>query len=74
MALRGAEKEVRDHFLNALPARSRDMLQDEMKAMGPVKSKDVKKAQSDLVEAAVQLAEAGDIELPDEDDGEEMME
>ena len=45
-----------------------------MKAMGPVKSKDVKKAQSDLVEAAVQLAEAGDIELPDEDEGEEMME
>ena len=73
MALRGAEKDVREHFLNALPARSRDMLQDEMKAMGPVKSKDVKKAQSDLVEAAVQLAEAGDIELPDDDDGEEMM-
>ena len=45
MALRGP-KRVRDHFLNALPARSRDMLQDEMKAMG-LKSKDVKKAQSD---------------------------
>lgn len=73
LALRGAEKEVRDHFLNALPARSRDMLQDEMKAMGPVKSKDVKKAQSDLVEAAVQLAESGDIELPDDDDGDDMM-
>jgi flagellar motor switch protein FliG len=49
------------------------MLEDEMKAMGPVKSKDVKAAQSALVEAAVQLAESGEVELP-EDDSEEMME
>lgn len=74
LALRGAEKETRDHILNALPARSRDMLQDEMKAMGAVKSKDVKAAQSELVEAAVRMAESGDIELPEEDDGEEMLE
>ena len=74
LALRGAEKDVREHFLNCLPARSRDMLVEEMKAMGPVKSKDVKQAQSELVEAAVSLAESGDIELPEDDDGEEMLE
>ena len=73
LALRGADKAIRDHFLGSLPARSRDMLEDEMKAMGPVKSKDVKAAQSALVEAAVQLAESGEVELP-EDDSEEMME
>lgn len=68
LALRGAEKEVREHFLNSMPARSRDMLVDEMKAMGPVKSRDVKAAQSEMVEVALKLADAGDIELPDGDD------
>lgn len=73
LALRGAEKEVREHFLNSMPARSRDMLVDEMKAMGPVKSRDVKAAQSEMVEVALRLADAGEIELPDSDD-EDMIE
>lgn len=73
LALRGADKDVRDYFLSSLPARSRDMLQEEMQSMGPVKSRDVKQAQSELVEAAQQLASGGDIELPTEDD-EEMIE
>lgn len=68
LALRGAEKEVREHFLGSMPARSRDMLIDEMKAMGPVKSRDVKAAQSEMVEIALQLADSGEIELPDSDE------
>jgi flagellar motor switch protein FliG len=74
LALRGAKKEVREYFLNSMPARSRDMLQDEMKAMGAVKFKDAKDAQSFMVEAALRLAADGDIELPEEEDGEEMIE
>ncbi len=73
LALRGAEKEVREHFLNSMPQRSRDMLVEEMKAMGPVKSREVKEAQSEMVEIALQLAESGDIELPETDE-EDMME
>ena len=73
LALRGADKEIREHFLNSLPARSRDMLQDEMKSMGPVKSRDVKQAQSELVEVALRLAESGEIELP-EDEEEDLIE
>ena len=73
LALRGAEKEVRDHFLASLPARSRDMLEDEMRAMGPVKTREVKEAQSELVEAAMRLASQGEIELPTGED-EEMIE
>ncbi len=68
LALRGAEKEVREHFLGSMPARSRDMLIDEMKAMGPVKAREVKAAQSEMVEIALQLAEAGEVELPDSDE------
>lgn len=73
LALRGAEKDVREHFLSSMPARSRDMLIDEMKAMGPVKSREVKEAQSEMVEIALQLAESGDIELPETDE-EDMIE
>ncbi len=70
LALRGANKEVRDVFLQALPSRSRDMLSDEMANMGPVKTRDVRAAQSELVEIAMQLAEGGDIDLPSDDDEE----
>lgn len=72
LALRGASKEVRDEFLQALPSRSRDMLSEEMANMGPVKTKDVRAAQSELVEAAMRLSDAGDIDLPS-DDEEEMI-
>jgi flagellar motor switch protein FliG len=71
LALRGAKKEVREHFLESLPSRSRGMLQEEMESMGPVKSKDVKRAQSELIEAALRLVSEGAIEMPD--DGEDMM-
>lgn len=73
MALRGAKKNIRDTFLEALPARSRDMLQDEMTAMGAVRARDAKQAQSDLVEAALRLADSGTLELPSADEEEEMV-
>lgn len=68
LALRGAKKEVREHFLNSLPSRSRGMLQDEMSSMGPVKARDVKDAQAQLVEAALRLVEDGTVELPQADE------
>jgi flagellar motor switch protein FliG len=70
LSLRGAKKEVREHFLASLPARSREMLQDEMKAMGAVRSRDVKQAQSETVEITLRLASSGEIELPSDDDDE----
>ncbi|MGV6810852.1 MAG: flagellar motor switch protein FliG [Brevirhabdus sp.] len=73
LALRGAKKEVREHFLSSLPARSRDMLQEEMEALGAVRSSDVKQAQSDVLEAAFRLAGEGEIEMPSDDD-EDMIE
>lgn len=72
-ALRGASKEIRDHFLNSLPSRSRDMLQEEMTALGPLKAKDVREAQSDMVEAALRLARDGEISLDTADPDEEML-
>ncbi|WP_241559877.1 flagellar motor switch protein FliG [Solirhodobacter olei] len=68
LALRGARKEVRDAFLGALPARSREMLLEEMSSMGPVRGRDVQAAQSALVDAALDLAAEEVIRLPIDDD------
>lgn len=72
LALRGSKKETREHFLASLPSRSRGMLQDEMSSMGPIKLRDVKDAQAQLVEAALRLMADGTVELSDNSD--EMME
>ncbi|MCA1776191.1 MAG: flagellar motor switch protein FliG [Loktanella sp.] len=74
LALRGATKELRDHFLAALPARSRDMLLDEMDTMGPVRGRDVRAAQAAIVDCARGLAAQDIIRLPGPDDEEEMIE
>ena len=70
VALRGAKKEVRDAFLETLPGRSRDMLEEEMNTMGPVRGRDVRDAQAALVDYAKDLADQEVIALPlgEEDD------
>ncbi len=76
LALRGASKELRDHFLNALPARSRDMLLEEMSSMGPVRGKEVRTAQMLIVEQTKSLVDEGTIVLPssEEDDDDDIIE
>jgi len=71
LALRGASKEMREHFLDALTARARDMLLDEMNTMGPVRGRDARAAQTMIVDYTRQLAEEGSIELPSAGDEEE---
>lgn len=68
LALRGAKKEVRDYFLAALPQRSREMLIEEMTAMGPVRGREVQAAQAALIDGAMELAAEEAIRLPVDDD------
>ncbi|KAA9009960.1 flagellar motor switch protein FliG [Histidinibacterium aquaticum] len=70
LALRGASKEIRDLFLAALPQRSRDMLVEEMATMGPVRGREVREAQSELVDFAKDLADQEVIRLPTGEDDE----
>ncbi len=72
VALRGAGPELRDVFLNALPGRSRDMLEEEMNTMGAVRGRDVREAQSQMLDYARQLAEEDVVRLPLEEDDEEV--
>lgn len=74
LALRGAKKEVRDYFLQALPQRSRDMLIEEMNAMGPVRGREVQNAQAQLIDGALELAEEEVIRLPMDDDDDVLIE
>lgn len=75
LALRGASKEMRAHFLDALTSRARDMLLDEMNTMGPVRGRDARAAQTMIVDFTRQLAEDGSIELPSAgDEDEEILE
>ena len=71
LALKGANEDLRDHFLGALPGRSRDMLVEEMGNMGPVRARDVRTAQAELVACAQQLIDQDVIRLPVESDDEE---
>lgn len=74
LALRGASEAIREQFLAALPARSRDMLLDEMDTMGAVRGRDVRAAQTAIVECARDLAAQDIIRLPSTEDEEEMIE
>jgi len=64
LALRGANKELRDHFLNGLPSRSREMLLDEMNSMGAVRGRDAREAQMLIVEQTKMLVDEGAVKLP----------
>ncbi|EPX78016.1 flagellar motor switch protein FliG [Salipiger mucosus] len=73
-ALKGAKSDVRDYFLQCLPERSRNLLKEEMDSLGPVRMRDVQTAQAALVDVAKELAEDGAIQLPMNDDEDEIIE
>lgn len=75
LALKGTKDELREHFLSALPGRSRDMLVEEMDNMGAVRVRDVRAAQNELVACAKQLIDQDVIKLPvDGEDEDEYIE
>ena len=74
LALKGAKKNIRKVFLESIPERSRNILLEEMGAMGPVRVRDVQEAQMALVDGAKELAEEGTINLPTGDDDDQLIE
>src|SRR5215470_5865173 len=61
IALKGATDSVRQFFLSNMSTRAAKMLVDEMKALGPVRLRDVDEAQALLVNLAKDLAAKGEI-------------
>ena len=65
-ALKGANEELKNHFFRTMSSRAIEMLKEDIESLGPVRNKDVLKAQSDIVAIARQLETEGKIVLKGE--------
>src|ERR1700678_3785412 len=63
MALKGTAEELKDHFFRTMSSRAVEMLKEEVELLGAVRSKDVIKAQTEIVAIARQLESEGKIVL-----------
>ena len=68
IALKGIDEELADRFFNNMSERAADILKDDMDAKGPVKLSEVEEAQKEVLQAALDLAEQGEIRLGRGDD------
>src|SRR6266566_2148160 len=73
IALKGATDSVRQFFLGNMSTRAAKMLVDEMKAIGPVRLRDVDEAQALLVNLAKDLAAKGEIMISKNSADEELI-
>jgi flagellar motor switch protein FliG len=62
-ALKGTSEALKTAFFKTMSSRAVDMLQEDMETLGPVRSKDVLKAQNEVVAVARQLEAEGKIVL-----------
>jgi flagellar motor switch protein FliG len=65
-ALKGTNEPLRNHFFRNMSSRAIEMLKEDIESLGPVRSKDVIKAQSEIVAIARQLETEGKIVLKGE--------
>jgi flagellar motor switch protein FliG len=70
LALKGASERLRELFFANMSERAGKILRDDMETMGPVRLRDVEDAQVMLVNAAKDLAAAGQIFIADGKDDE----
>ncbi len=61
LALKSATDEVKELILSNMSSRMREMLEEDMQFMGPVRLKDVEDAQQKIVNVIRKLEEAGEI-------------
>lgn len=65
LAMKGASEALRDLFFTNMSERAAKILREDMEAMGPVRLRDVDEAQMEIVNAAKDLADSGEIVLSD---------
>jgi flagellar motor switch protein FliG len=69
-ALRGASEELKTYIFKSMSSRAVEMLKEDMEVLGPVKSKDVNKAQLEAVAVARKLEAEGKLTLSQEGEDE----
>jgi flagellar motor switch protein FliG len=70
LSLKGAKENLKAHLFKAMSTRAVEMLKDDMEAMGPVRTKEVARAQQELLVMAHSLEAEGKITLKLEADDE----
>jgi flagellar motor switch protein FliG len=70
VALKGASEDLRSHFYRTMSSRAVEMLKEDSEMMGPVRGKEVSKAQSEIVSIARKLESEGKIVLKAEGEDE----
>ena len=65
-ALKGTNEELKNHFFRTMSSRAIEMLKEDIESLGPMRNKDVLKAQSEIVAIARQLETDGKIVLKGE--------
>ena len=73
IALKGATEELRDHIFRTMSSRAVEMLKEDIDSLGPVRSREVAKAQQEAVAIARQLESEGRIVLKTETDDEYLL-
>ena len=66
LALKGASEELRSHFYQTMSSRAIEMMKEDAESLGPVRSRDVAKAQLEIVALARTLESEGKIVLKSE--------
>jgi len=70
MALRGASEELKNYIFKSMSSRAVEMLKEDMEVLGPVKTRDIHKAQLEAVAVARKLEAEGKVTLTPEGDDE----
>jgi flagellar motor switch protein FliG len=73
IALKGANDKIKDLFFKNMSERASKILKEDIQALGPVRIKDVDEAQMSIVQTAKQLADSGEIKIPDGTEEQEQM-
>lgn len=69
-ALRGASEELKNYIFKSMSSRAVEMLKEDMEVLGPVKSREIHKAQLEAVAVARKLEAEGKLTLSPEGDDE----
>jgi flagellar motor switch protein FliG len=70
LALKGASADLKDHVFRAMSSRAVEMLKEDIEALGPVRAKDVVKAQQESVALLRKLEAEGKVTLVTEGEDE----
>jgi flagellar motor switch protein FliG len=70
MALKGASADLKDHIFRAMSSRAVEILKEDMEAMGPVRAKEVTKAQQEAIALLRKLEADGKVTLKAEGEDE----